>query len=81
MRVCAGLFLCAILASAAGCADDDPTGPGSAPATHTVLIGNARHAPGLDRATQACVACHGGDLRGGSSGEPSCYRCHGKKWS
>jgi hypothetical protein len=27
------------------------------------------------------VQCHGADLRGGNSGAPSCYSCHGNKWT
>lgn len=58
----------------------DPTGAGGAPATHTIQKGSASHAPGLTTPLQNCVSCHGADLRG--SGEaPSCYSCHGKKWS
>jgi hypothetical protein len=36
------------------------------------------HATGT--ATTVCVNCHGSDLRGGYNNEPSCYKCHGKKW-
>lgn len=27
------------------------------------------------------VNCHGPDLKGGNSGAPSCYKCHGDKWT
>ncbi len=27
------------------------------------------------------VNCHGTDLKGGNSGAPSCYKCHGDKWT
>ena len=38
------------------------------------------HASDKKKPAQDCAPCHGSDLRGGPNGEPSCYRCHGKKW-
>ncbi|MBI5640886.1 MAG: cytochrome c [Nitrospirae bacterium] len=32
-----------------------------------------------DNGIASCTPCHGADLRGGSG--PSCYTCHGNKWS
>ena len=39
------------------------------------------HAQNWCNPTQYCAPCHGSNLRGGPNGEPSCYRCHGDKWS
>ena len=56
------------------------TAPADAPENHTILKSGVAHAPGLTNPTQNCTACHGADLRGGSSGQPSCFSCHGQKW-
>jgi cytochrome c553 len=65
-----------------GCDDDDDefTGPSNAPASHTISREGVRHLPGLSDPLTNCVGCHGADLRGGNSGEPSCFTCHGQKW-
>jgi len=73
------LALALVLACAA-CGGNDPTGASNAPASHTVSQGGVRHAPGLNTPQQSCTSCHGADLRGGADA-PSCYSCHGKKWS
>ena len=75
--VAAGCIL--LLATAAAC-DDEVTGPGNAPANHTVINDGVPHAPGLNDPTQNCTTCHGADLRGGPNGQPSCFSCHGQKW-
>jgi mono/diheme cytochrome c family protein len=62
------------------CGNGDPADPGQAPASHTVRRGSAWHAPGLNDPEQSCISCHGADLRGAGQA-PSCYRCHGQKWS
>ena len=72
--VCAALVL--FVAGACGSA----TAPANAPANHTNFKGGAAHGPGPSNATVNCVQCHGADLQGGTSGEPSCFTCHGKKW-
>jgi hypothetical protein len=77
----APLLLALALALPAACSDSDPALPSDVPATHTVVKDGVRHAPGLQNATQSCTSCHGADLRGGSGGQPSCYTCHGKKWT
>jgi hypothetical protein len=80
-----GRLLSAILLSAGllalnvGCSDSS-TGPADAPDGHTIVKGGAAHAPGLNNPTQNCTSCHGSDLRGGTSGQPSCFSCHGQKW-
>jgi cytochrome c553 len=56
------------------------TAPANAPEDHTVKKGGAYHAPGLNDPVANCTACHGADLTGGTQGEPSCFKCHGKKW-
>jgi len=80
-----GRLLFAILLSAGSCAlsvgcSDSSTVPADAPDGHTVLKSGAAHAPGLNNPTQNCTSCHGADLRGGTSGQPSCFSCHGQKW-
>ena len=49
------------------------------PSDHTISKDGAIHKSGLNDPEENCVACHGSDLRGGTSGV-SCYDCHGKKW-
>lgn len=49
------------------------------PSGHTVNKGGVYHMAGLDEPEANCVRCHGGDLRGGTSGV-SCYQCHGQVW-
>jgi len=58
-----------------------PTRPADVPETHTVEKGGAFHAPGLEDPTNQCATCHGPNLAGGTAGEPSCFSCHGQKWS
>jgi mono/diheme cytochrome c family protein len=41
--------------------------------------GGTYHKPGLNDPLTNCVACHGADLRGGTTGV-SCFKCHGQKW-
>jgi hypothetical protein len=48
---------------------------------HTVDLGGYLHAPGYCQPLQNCAQCHGSNLRGGTSGEPSCYECHDAKWA
>jgi hypothetical protein len=74
------LLVLALLGVAA-CSDDNPTAPENLPASHTVQQGGVFHAPGLESPEQNCTECHGSDLRGGDDGQPSCFRCHGQKWS
>ncbi len=73
-----GLLLAALIA---GCSESSPTRPDDVPASHTVRNGSAWHKPGFRTPLENCVDCHGADLRGGDNGEPSCYSCHGAKWS
>lgn len=75
------LFAVVLLGSAVACDDDDDiTGSGNAPASHTVNEDGVRHLPGLMNPQANCTACHGADLMGGNNGEPSCFSCHGQEW-
>ncbi len=79
-----GLFplVAALAVLPLGCDDDDDelAGPSNAPVSHTVSQDGVRHLPGLNDPESNCVACHGADLRGGATGELSCFSCHGQKW-
>ncbi len=48
---------------------------------HTVNFDGHLHAPGYCQPFTNCAQCHGGDLRGGTTGQPSCYECHDAKWA
>ena len=67
---------------AISCSGDggSPLDPSDAPPGHIVRQGSAFHAPGLHDPLENCIECHGGDLRGGANGEPSCFECHGNRW-
>jgi hypothetical protein len=75
----AALSLLAVLTLGA-CGDDDGNDSGPAPDGHTVSQDGVLHMSGLNDPLTNCTGCHGADLRGGSEGEPSCFRCHGVKW-
>ena len=49
------------------------------PADHTINQSGYMHKSGLNQPLVNCVACHGSDLNGGTSGV-SCFECHGTKW-
>jgi mono/diheme cytochrome c family protein len=49
------------------------------PSDHTVSQGGYMHKSGLAQPLANCVACHGNDLKGGTTGV-SCFECHSKKW-
>jgi hypothetical protein len=48
---------------------------GGVPPGHTDVKGGVPHTPGGNDPLTNCVACHGADLKGGTSGQ-SCYACH-----
>jgi hypothetical protein len=73
------LFTLLIAVAALGCSET--TAPGNHPASHTVNKDGHWHMPGLQSPQGTCTTCHGADLRGGTGGQPSCYACHGQKWS
>ena len=39
------------------------------------------HGASAQRAERYCQPCHGQNLLGGTLGEPSCYTCHGQRWT
>jgi len=49
------------------------------PADHTINHSGFMHKSGLNQPLVNCVACHGSDLKGGTTGV-SCFECHGTKW-
>jgi len=71
------------IAGTFACSDDGNGGPVAPPegaVGHTERIGGAFHMAGLRDPEANCVECHGDDLSGGATGEPSCFACHGRKW-
>ncbi len=57
-------------------------GPLATPAIpHQASLRGVNHADGYCQAMDSCAACHGDDLRGGSHGEPSCFKCHEAYWT
>ena len=57
------------------------TSPDCSSLSHTVNLGGVLHKPNYCLPYQNCTACHGIDLKGGTSGQPSCTKCHSdKKW-
>ncbi len=79
-RIHLGAVLLALALALPVQACSDSTAPADAPEGHTVLKSGVAHAPGLNNPTANCTTCHGADLRGGNSGQPSCFSCHGQKW-
>ncbi|MBE0654681.1 MAG: hypothetical protein IH594_12830 [Bacteroidales bacterium] len=65
-----------MLALFIGCENDPKY---NAPADHTISQDGYMHKSGLDLPLVNCVACHGSDLNGGTTGV-SCFECHGTKW-
>ncbi len=54
---------------------------GSPNVEHALLFAGQAHADGFCRPAENCSACHGVDLKGGSSGQPSCTSCHADLWN
>ena len=73
------LLLLAVGLGPLACSDSS-TVPEDAPEGHTVVKDGVAHAQGLNDPLQNCKGCHGTNLQGGSSGQPSCTTCHGVKW-
>lgn len=48
---------------------------------HDVVHEGIVHGSPAISAERYCIKCHGTTLLGGSAGEPSCYRCHGRRWA
>lgn len=75
------LFIFVLFFSLVSCSEEDSVSSNyNPPKDHTVNKDGIRHKPGLKSPLENCVNCHGSDLHGGASA-PSCYECHGKKWS
>jgi hypothetical protein len=49
------------------------------PVDHTINQDGFKHKTGLNDPLTNCIACHGADLKGGTTGV-SCFECHGTKW-
>ncbi len=49
--------------------------------SHNLVLAGQAHSDGLCRPADNCSACHGADLKGGSSGQPSCFSCHADLWN
>ncbi len=65
--------------------DHNPSGSSPLPADHNIPLGVdpfvVNHAKGFDTPYSAeCTECHGAGLQG-TAQTPSCYSCHGEKWS
>jgi len=63
------------------CHADKWNGPSCGKNTHTASLGGVKHAPNYCSPFQNCTSCHGSDLRGGTGGELSCFKCHADKWN
>ena len=63
----------------AGCSDEDEYPQYNPPSDHTINNEGVLHKSGLSDPLSDCIACHGIDLKGGTS-QVSCYRCHGREW-
>jgi hypothetical protein len=48
---------------------------------HSTRLDGVMHAADPCAPLASCVLCHGQDLRGGPNGEPSCFSCHGDRWT
>ncbi|MGD8643182.1 MAG: choice-of-anchor O protein, partial [Chromatiales bacterium] len=61
--------------------DHRPSRGDPLPGDHNIRLGNAFHAKGYDTPySSECRECHGVGLQGVAE-VPSCYSCHGQKWS
>lgn len=47
---------------------------------HTESFQGVAHGKFATKAMRYCTKCHGDTLQGGSNGEFSCLKCHGRKW-
>ena len=72
------ILICGFLLLA-GCSLDQDKSQSTIRA-HDVMKGNVYHAEPVSKGTRYCIHCHGLNLQGGESGEPSCYSCHGENW-
>ncbi len=49
--------------------------------SHATMFGGVMHAVNPCAPLASCILCHGSSLGGGPNGEPSCYSCHGDRWT
>lgn len=70
------LLLFALISS---CTKNEISPDYSPPADHTISKDGFMHKSGLNDPEANCVACHGADLRGGTTAV-SCFECHDKEW-
>ncbi|MEZ5000637.1 MAG: hypothetical protein R2744_08600 [Bacteroidales bacterium] len=68
-----------LLFAAAACTKSNITPEYNPPADHAINKSGHMHKPGLSSPLADCTACHGDDLKGGTTGV-SCFECHGTKW-
>lgn len=68
-----------LLALMMGCEDEKNLPKYDPPSSHTISKDGSMHMSGLDQPLTNCTACHGADLKGGTSGV-SCFECHGQEW-
>ena len=74
------LLVAALLAFGIYSCSTEPSSPREI-SGHTQLIQGISHGAGAFRAERYCTQCHGPNLVGGTSNQPSCFKCHGKTWS
>ena len=67
------------LLSFVSCSKEDDYPQYNPPSDHTINKDGVMHKSGLSDPTLNCAACHGADLKGGTS-QVSCYECHGVEW-
>ena len=73
------LIIMLLLVPLVSCEEENGKSDYNPPSDHTVSQDGFMHKSGLNNPLDNCVACHGADLRGGTTGV-SCYECHGQKW-
>ena len=63
------------------CHSDRWSRPDCGRTSHSVSLSGVNHRPNYCQPIDNCTACHGPTLKGGTSGEPSCTKCHGERWN
>jgi hypothetical protein len=72
------IVITVVLFIATSCSDQEPRLRNIR--AHTLNFDGVAHPNAASGAERYCSGCHGEGLVGGVNGEPSCYKCHGKKW-
>lgn len=85
------LMTAAVVVATSACDSNSVNSSQNVPADHTVRNGGTLHKPGFRTPfenSSGCTTCHGANLRGGTATidgasvqTPSCFSCHGQKWS